>query len=257
MKVVILAGGKGTRLAEETVTRPKPMIEIGEKPILWHIMKSYSHHGFNDFVICLGYKGYLIKEYFSNYFLHNCDVTFDMTTNQMSVHQNVTEPWRVTLIDTGPDTMTGGRIRRVAEYLGGETFMLTYGDGVANVDLRALAELHKSHGKQATVTAVQPLGRFGAMAVTEEGDVSAFQEKPVGDGSWVNGGFFVLEPAVLEHLDADETVWEREPLEKIAANGELVAYRHEGFWQPMDTLRDKQYLEGLWESGQAPWKVWE
>jgi glucose-1-phosphate cytidylyltransferase len=257
MKVVILAGGKGTRLAEETVTRPKPMIEIGEKPILWHIMKTYSHHGFNDFVICLGYKGYLIKEYFSNYFLHNCDVTFDMTTNQMSVHQNVTEPWRVTLIDTGPDTMTGGRIRRVAEYLGDETFMLTYGDGVADVDLRALAELHKSHGKQATVTAVQPLGRFGAMAVTEEGDVSAFQEKPVGDGSWVNGGFFVLEPAVLEHLDADETVWEREPLEKIAANGELVAYRHEGFWQPMDTLRDKQYLEGLWESGQAPWKVWE
>jgi len=257
MKVVILAGGKGTRLAEETVTRPKPMIEIGEKPILWHIMKSYSHHGFNDFVICLGYKGYLIKEYFSNYFLHNCDVTFDMTTNQMSVHQNVTEPWRVTLIDTGPDTMTGGRIRRVSEYLGGETFMLTYGDGVADVDLRALAELHKSHGKQATVTAVQPLGRFGAMAVTEEGDVSAFQEKPVGDGSWVNGGFFVLEPAVLEHLDADENVWEREPLERIAANGELVAYRHEGFWQPMDTLRDKQYLEGLWESGQAPWKVWE
>ncbi len=257
MKVVILAGGKGTRLAEETVTRPKPMVEIGEKPILWHIMKSYSHHGFNDFVICLGYKGYLIKEYFSNYFLHNCDVTFDMSSNEMRVHQNVNEPWRVTLVDTGADTMTGGRIKRVSEYLGDETFMLTYGDGVADIDIKGLVDFHRSHGKQATVTAVQPLGRFGAMGVTPEGNVSVFQEKPVGDGSWVNGGFFVLEPAVLDYLSGDETIWEREPLEQIAARGALVAYRHQGFWQPMDTLRDKQYLEDEWESGQAPWKVWK
>jgi len=257
MKVVILAGGKGTRLAEETVARPKPMIEIGEKPILWHIMKTYSHHGFNDFVICLGYKGYLIKEYFSNYFLHNCDVTFDVSANEMCVHQNVNEPWRVTLVDTGSETMTGGRIKRVSEYLGGETFMLTYGDGVADVDIKTLYDFHRSHGKQATVTAVQPLGRFGAMGVTPEGAVSVFQEKPVGDGSWVNGGFFVLEPAVLEHISADDTIWEREPLEQLAARGELVAHRHQGFWQPMDTLRDKQHLEQLWESGEAPWKVWE
>ncbi len=257
MKVVILAGGKGTRLAEETSTRPKPMIEVGEKPVLWHIMKTYSHHGFNDFVICLGYKGYLIKEYFSNYFLHNCDVTFDMRSNEMHVHQNVNEPWRITLVDTGSETMTGGRIKRVSEYLGDETFMLTYGDGVADVDVRKLVDFHRSHGKQATVTAVQPLGRFGAMGVTPEGGVSTFQEKPVGDGSWVNGGFFVLEPAVLDYLPSDETVWEREPLEQLAAGGELVAYRHQGFWHPMDTLRDKRYLEDQWESGQAPWKVWE
>lgn len=256
MKVVILAGGKGTRLAEETGTRPKPMIEIGEKPMLWHIMKSYSYYGFNDFVICLGYKGYLIKEYFSNYFLHNCDVTFDMSSNQMQVHQSVAEPWRITLVDTGAETMTGGRLKRVAGYLDGETFLLTYGDGVADVDLRALTGFHRAHGKQATVTAVQPLGRFGALAVDEGGAVSSFQEKPVGDGSWVNGGFFVLEPAVLERLKGDETVWEREPLEELAAAGELVAHRHEGFWQPMDTLRDKRLLEELWESGEAPWKVW-
>lgn len=257
MKVVILAGGKGTRLTEETGSRPKPMVEIGDKPILWHIMKIYSHHGFNDFIVCLGYKGYLIKEYFSNYFLHNCDVTFDMSTNEMCVHQHVNEPWRVTLVDTGAETMTAGRIRRVAEYLGDSPFMLTYGDGVADVDVTRLVEFHRASGKEATVTAVQPLGRFGAMVIGEEGTVAEFQEKPVGDGSWVNGGFFVLEPSVLRRIGSDESIWEREPLEQLAAEGELAAYRHRGFWQPMDTLRDKHHLEALWESGQAPWKVWE
>ena len=257
MKAVILAGGFGTRLSEETGVKPKPMVEIGEKPILWHILKIFSAHGVNDFVICCGYRGEQIKEYFSNYHLQKADVTFDLANQDVSLHTNDCEPWRVTLVDTGADTMTGGRIKRVSEYLGGETFMLTYGDGVADIDIRGLVDFHRSHGKQATVTAVQPLGRFGAMGVTSEGNVSVFQEKPVGDGSWVNGGFFVLEPAVLDHLTADETIWEREPLEQIAARGELVAYRHQGFWQPMDTLRDKQYLEDEWESGQAPWKVWE
>ena len=255
MKVVILAGGLGTRLSEETSVRPKPMAEIGEKPILWHIMKIYSHYGFNEFVICLGYKGYMIKEYFSNYFLHNCDITFDMRTNEMSVHQNVNEPWKVTLVDTGAATMTGGRVKRVAEYLGGERFMLTYGDGVANVDIPALLAFHEAHGRQATLTAVQPLGRFGALDV--EGDtVLSFREKPLGDGDWINGGFMVLEPDVLDRIESDETVFEGHPLQSLAAEGELRAYQHAGFWQPMDTLRDKSQLEKLWLSGEAPWKVW-
>ncbi len=255
MKVVILAGGLGTRLSEETTVRPKPMAEIGEKPILWHIMKTYSHYGFNDFVICLGYKGYMIKEYFSNYFLHNCDVTFDMRSNEMCVHQNVNEPWKVTLVDTGADTMTGGRIKRVAEYIGGERFMLTYGDGVADVDVAALVELHESAGKQATLTAVQPLGRFGALNV--EGDqVVSFREKPLGDGDWINGGFMVLESSVLDRIAGDAAIFEQEPLQSLAHDGQLAAYQHTGFWQPMDTLRDKRHLEALWDSGNAPWKVW-
>ncbi|MDO8848021.1 MAG: glucose-1-phosphate cytidylyltransferase [Coriobacteriia bacterium] len=255
MKVVILAGGLGTRLSEETSVRPKPMAEIGDKPILWHIMKMYSHYGFNEFVICLGYKGYMIKEYFSNYFLHNCDVTFDMRTNELAVHQNVNEPWKVTLVDTGAETMTGGRVKRVAEYLNGERFMLTYGDGVADVDIPALLAFHEAHGKQATLTAVQPLGRFGALDV--EGDaVRSFREKPLGDGDWINGGFMVLEPGVLDRIESDETIFEGYPLQSLAAEGELRAYQHAGFWQPMDTLRDKRHLEDLWDSGSAPWKVW-
>lgn len=255
MKVVILAGGLGTRLSEETVVRPKPMVEIGGKPILWHIMKLYSHFGFNDFVICLGFKGYMIKEYFSNYFLHMSDVTFDMTTNSMEVHQKNVEPWRVTLVDTGADSMTGGRVRRVAPYLDG-TFMLTYGDGVANVNIRELVAFHRQHGKSATVTSTQPSGRFGALNMNDSGQVLAFQEKPAGDGAWVNGGFFVLESSVLDRIDGDGTVFEKEPLEGLAEDGELVAFKHGGFWQPMDTLRDKQHLEDLWVSGRAPWKLW-
>jgi glucose-1-phosphate cytidylyltransferase len=261
VKVVILAGGLGTRLSEETASRPKPMVEIGERPILWHIMKTYSHYGFNDFVVCLGYKGYVIKEYFSNYFLHMSDVTFDMRDNSMKVHQNAAEPWRVTLVDTGADTQTGGRLKRVAEYLRDDTFMLTYGDGVADLDIAKLLEFHRAHGKLATITAVQPLGRFGALQIDEDVDdgplsapaVRAFQEKPVGDGAWVNGGFFVLEPAVLDRLEGDDMPFERAPLESLAADGELRAYRHRGFWQPMDALRDLRTLEALWDSGKAPW----
>ena len=264
MKVIILAGGLGTRLSEETASRPKPMVEIGERPILWHIMKTYSHYGFSDFVVCLGYKGYVIKEYFSNYFLHMSDVTFDMTDNSVKVHQNAAEPWRVTLVDTGAETQTGGRIRRVGEYVRDDTFMLTYGDGVADVDIAKLLEFHRAHGKLATITAVQPLGRFGALQIDEDqvdGQVSApavraFQEKPVGDGAWVNGGFFVLEPAVLDRLEGDDMPFERAPLEGLAADGELRAYRHRGFWQPMDALRDVRALEALWDSGEAPWAVW-
>jgi glucose-1-phosphate cytidylyltransferase len=256
MKVVILAGGLGTRLSEETSLRPKPMVEVGDKPILWHIMKTYSHYGFNDFIICLGYKGYMIKEYFSNYFLHNCDVTFDMRTHDMQVHQNANEPWRVTLVDTGATTMTGGRLKRVTPYLGGETFMMTYGDGVADVRVDELVAFHSAHGREATVTAVQPLGRFGAMAIDDVEAVSAFQEKPEGDGAWVNGGYLVLEPAVLARLGDDQSVFEKEALEGLAHDDQLRAYRHCGFWQPMDTLRDKQHLETLWDSGTAPWKVW-
>ncbi len=264
MKVVILAGGLGTRLSEETASRPKPMVEIGERPILWHIMKTYSHYGFNDFVVCLGYKGYVIKEYFSNYFLHMSDVTFDMRDNSMKVHQNAAEPWRVTLVDTGADTQTGGRIRRVAEYVRDDTFMLTYGDGVADLDIARLLEFHRAHGKLATITAVQPLGRFGALQIDEDlvgGQLSApavraFQEKPMGDGAWVNGGFFVLEPAVLDRIEGDDTIFERTPLEGLAADGELRAYRHRGFWQPMDALRDLRVLESLWDSGEAPWAAW-
>ncbi len=256
MKVVILAGGLGTRLSEETVVRPKPMVEIGGRPILWHIMKIYSHYGFNDFVICLGFKGYMIKEYFSNYFLHMSDVTFDMRNNSMEVHQQHAEPWKVTLVDTGMDSMTGGRLKRVAPYLENETFMLTYGDGVANVDIGDLVRYHQSHGKPATVTSTQPSGRFGALNMGEDGTIHSFQEKPAGDGSWINGGFFVLEPAIIDRIAGDGTVFEKEPLEGLARDGQLMAYRHGGFWQPMDTLRDKQHLEALWNSGQAPWKVW-
>jgi len=257
MKVVILAGGLGTRLSEETGVRPKPMAEIGEKPILWHIMKIYSAYGFDEFIVCLGYKGYMIKEYFSNYFLHNCDVTFDMCSNDMTVHQNATEPWKVTLVDTGPETMTGGRLKRVAQYVGDETFLMTYGDGVADIDVGALVAFHKAHGKDATVTAVQPLGRFGAMDIDPEGDkVRSFQEKPVGDGDWINGGFFVLEPSVFDRLAGDATTFENEPLEGLSREGQLVAYKHPGFWRPMDTLRDKTMLNELWLAGEAPWRKW-
>jgi len=257
MKVVILAGGLGTRLSEETQVRPKPMAEIGEHPILWHIMKGYGEQGFSDFVICLGYKGYLIKEYFANYFLHNCDVTFDLQGRGMEVHENAVEPWRVTLVDTGAGTQTGGRLRRVAQYLGSARFMMTYGDGVADVDLHALLAFHEGHGKLATVTAVQPPGRFGALELDqEEVEVRSFVEKPRGDGAWMNGGFFVLEPAVLDYIAGDETHWEKEPLERLAADRQLAAYRHRGFWRPMDTLRDKRSLEALWHEGDAPWKTW-
>ena len=257
MKVVILAGGLGTRLSEETQVRPKPMAEIGERPILWHIMKLYSHFGFTEFVICLGYKGYLIKEYFNNYFLHNCDVTFDMSVHAMEVHQNVVEPWKVTLVDTGPQTQTGGRLKRVASYVGDETFMMTYGDGLADVDVNGLLAFHRRHGRLATVTAVQPPGRFGALRLGGDGEeVESFEEKPQGDDAWMNGGFFVLEPAVLNYVAGDETLWEREPVERLARDGELRAFKHDGFWQPMDTLRDKRALEHLWESGSAPWKLW-
>jgi glucose-1-phosphate cytidylyltransferase len=257
MKVVILAGGLGTRISEETVVRPKPMVEIGGKPILWHIMKIYSHYGFHEFIICLGFKGYMIKEYFSNYFLHMSDVTFDMCNNSMQVHQQYAEPWKVTLVDTGIDTMTGGRVKRVAPYIGGETFMLTYGDGVADVNIEELVRFHKSKGKVATVTATQPAGRFGSLRIDSKDIVNAFQEKPAGDGSWINGGFFVLEPQILGRITGDATFFEKEPLEGVARDGQLVAYRHSGFWQPMDTLRDKNHLEDLWKSGKAPWKVWE
>jgi len=256
MKIVILAGGLGTRLSEETVIRPKPMVEIGGKPILWHIMKIYSHYGFNEFVICLGFKGYMIKEYFSNYFLHMSDVTFDISKNTMEVHQQYVEPWKVTLVDTGMDTMTGGRLKRVAPYVGSDTFMLTYGDGVSNVNIAELLAFHKKHGKSATVTATQPSGRFGALRLDASLQVTSFQEKPVGDGTWINGGFFVLEPKILDRIAGDSTFFEREPLEGLAHDYELVAYQHSGFWQPMDTLRDKLHLEELWNGGKAPWKVW-
>lgn len=256
MKVVILAGGLGTRISEETHLKPKPMVEIGEKPILWHIMKIYSHYGFNDFIICLGYKGYLIKEYFSNYFLHNCDVTFDVRNQGFEVHQNAAEPWRVSLIDTGLNVMTGGRLKRIEQYVKDRVFMMTYGDGVADVDLDSLVESHRRHGKLATVTAVQPSGRFGALRINDRQEVESFNEKPAGDHAWINGGFFVLEPGIFDYLENDESIFEREALETIARNGELQAHKHSGFWQPMDTLRDKTRLEELWSSGKAPWKVW-
>jgi len=257
MKVVILAGGQGTRISEETVIRPKPMVEIGGRPILWHIMKIYSHYGYHDFIICLGFKGYMIKEYFSNYFLHMSDVTFDMEKNVMEVHHKYVEPWRVTLVDTGLDSMTGGRVKQIAPYLNNETFMLTYGDGVADINVSRLVNYHKDQGKLATVTSTQPSGRFGALVCDAASRVTSFQEKPVGDGSWINGGFFVFEPQVLERIADDATVLEKEPLEGLAKEGQLVAYRHSGFWQPMDTLRDKMHLDQLWNSGKAPWKVWK
>ena len=256
MKAVILAGGLGTRISEETVLKPKPMIEIGGRPILWHIMKIYSAQGIREFVICLGYKGYMIKEYFANYFLHMSDVTFDMQHNRMEVHQRHAEPWRVTLVDTGDSTQTGGRLRRVREYVGNETFCFTYGDGLGNVDIAKLLEFHRDAGTLATVTAVQPPGRFGALDV-DRNLITGFKEKPQGDGGWINGGFFVLAPGVFDYIDGDDAIWERAPLERLARTSQLSAYRHRGFWQPMDTLRDRTLLEELWASGRAPWKVWQ
>lgn len=255
MKAVILAGGLGTRISEETSTRPKPMIEIGGRPIIWHIMKIYSSFGINDFVICCGYKGYIIKEYFANYFLHSSDVTFDIAKNVMEVHQNSGEPWRVTLVDTGESTQTGGRLKRVAKYLGNEDFCMTYGDGVGNVDIASLIAFHRSHGALATMTATQPPGRFGAIELNGN-YVNRFLEKPHGDGGWINGGFFVLSPKVIGYVESDDTPWERAPLENLAKDGQLRAYFHEGFWQPMDTLRDRNHLESLWTEGNAPWKLW-
>ena len=255
MKLVILAGGLGTRISEETGTKPKPMIEIGGKPILWHIMKIYASQGINDFVICAGYKGYIIKEYFANYFLHMSDVTFDMEENKMIVHRKQAEPWKVTIVDTGDNSMTGGRIKRVEDYVGDETFCCTYGDGVGDVDIKTLIQLHKDSGCEATLTGVQPPGRFGALDL--DGDkVLSFQEKPDGDGAWINGGFFVLEPSVFNRIEGDSTVWEKQPLESLARDSQLTIYKHHGFWQPMDTLRDKVHLETLWEENKAPWKLW-
>ncbi|MCM1532466.1 MAG: glucose-1-phosphate cytidylyltransferase [Bacteroides sp.] len=259
MKVVLLAGGFGTRLSEETETRPKPMLEIGGKPILWHIMKIYSHYGFNEFIVCCGYKAHMIKQYFVDYFLHRADMTINLSDNTIDIHHSNAEPWKVTLVDTGLNTMTGGRIKRIKEYLSpDEPFMLTYGDGVADIDISALLNFHREQKKQATVTVVQPAGRFGAVTFDGQDGVKifSFQEKPKGDNVWINGGFFVLEPGVLDYIEDDNTVWERKPLETLAAQGELVAYRHRGFWKPMDTLREKRELETLWDSGSAPWKVW-
>lgn len=256
MKAVILAGGLGTRISEESHLRPKPMIEIGGRPILWHIMKIYSRYGISDFVICLGYKGYVIKEYFANYFLHMSDVTFDMSNNSMEVHQRYVEPWRVTLVDTGENTLTGGRLRRVRDHLGDEPFCFTYGDGVADVDIGALVTFHLAHGRDATVTAIQPPGRYGALNLDGEA-VRGFQEKPAGDGAWINGGFFVLNPSVIDGIAGDDTSWEGEPLMRLAADDRLRAYSHRGFWHAMDTLRDKNHLEELWRGGRAPWKCWE
>ena len=257
MKAVILAGGLGTRLSEETAIKPKPMVEIGGKPILWHIMKIYSNHGIDDFVVCCGYKGYVIKEYFANYFLHMSDVTFDMRFNQMNVHAGKAEPWRVTLVDTGDETMTGGRLKRVREHLGNEDFCFTYGDGVSNVNITELLKFHQQQGTLATLTAVQPPGRFGAISLgQEQTKITHFQEKPEGDGAWINGGFFVLNPQVIDYIDDDSISWEKEPLQKLAHMEELSAFEHDGFWQPMDTLRDKRYLEKLWQTDEAPWKVW-
>jgi glucose-1-phosphate cytidylyltransferase len=255
MKAVILAGGIGSRISEESHLKPKPMIEIGGKPILWHIMKIYSHHGINEFVICCGYKGYVIKEYFANYSLHMSDVTFDMPNNTMEVHHRYVEPWRVTLVDTGDSTLTGGRLKRVRSHLGQQTFCFTYGDGVADIDIKALVEFHRAHGKLATVTAIRPPGRYGSLNL-RGASVTGFQEKPAGDNAWINGGFFVLNASVIDRIEGDRTPWESEPLAKLATDGELEAYQHRGFWQAMDTLRDKNQLEDLWSKGNAPWKMW-
>jgi len=257
MKAVILAGGLGSRISEETTLKPKPMVEIGGKPVLWHIMKIYSHYGINDFVICCGYKGYVIKEYFANYFLHMSDITFDMRNNDMQVHQRHAEPWKVTLVDTGENSMTGGRLRRVRDYIQDEEdFCFTYGDGVSDVDIGKVIAFHRAAGVDATLTAAYPPGRFGALDI-QQGRVGSFKEKPKGDGGMINGGFFVLKPKVIDLIAGDDTTWEREPLEMLSTSGQLAAYQHDGFWQPMDTLRDKTYLESLWQSGQAPWKVWD
>jgi len=257
MKVVILAGGLGTRLAEETEVKPKPMVEIGGKPILWHIMKIYSHYGFDEFVICLGYKGYVIKEYFANYFMHQSDITIDLKHHNTEIHDSKAEPWRITLVDTGHHTQTGGRIKRIQRYIGKERFLLTYGDGVANVDINELVNFHHKHGRYATITAAKPPGRFGSLDLDQDDRVLKFQEKPKGDGAWINGGFFVLEPEVFDYIEGDETVWETKPLEKLANDGQLLAFKHNGFWHPMDTLRDKYYLENLWQTGKAAWKIWQ
>ncbi len=258
MKAVILAGGMGTRITEESVLKPKPMIEIAGKPIIWHIMKLYTTYGINDFIICLGYKGFVIKEYFANYYLHESDVTFDFSNrSERLVHANTAEPWKVTLVNTGANTMTGGRVKRIKDYVGDETFLLTYGDGLADINIASLIAFHKKNKKLATVTAVNPAGRFGLLDLDEKGNVSRFLEKPEGDGNWINGGFFVMEPAIFDYLEDDKTVLERKPLETLAAQGNLKAYRHKGFWYAMDTVRDKIYLEELWNTGNAPWKVWE
>jgi glucose-1-phosphate cytidylyltransferase len=257
MKVVILAGGFGTRISEESHIKPKPMIEIGGRPILWHVMKIYSYYGYNEFIICLGYKGYYIKEYFEHYFLHESDITFNFGVNcNKVIHNHSAEPWKVTLVDTGLETMTGGRVKKIRKYVGDEPFMLTYGDGVADVNIAELVAYHETKRKLVTVTAVQPLGRFGSLDLSEENEVRGFQEKPKGDGAWVNGGFFVLQPQIFDYISDDSTVLEQEPLEKVASNGELVAFKHENFWQPMDSMRDKVKLNELWSAGKAPWKVW-
>ncbi len=257
MKVVLLAGGLGTRLSEETSLRPKPMVEIGGMPILWHIMKIYSYYGFNDFVICLGYKGYIVKEYFANYFLHKSDVTIDLSDNSIKVHDSQAEPWKITLVDTGNDSMTGGRIKRIKPYIDNETFMLTYGDGVGNVNIANLAKFHKEHGKLCTVTSVQPSGRFGVLNIDEYDSVNSFFEKPKGDGSWINGGYFVCEPQIFDYIkEGDRTIWEKAPMEDIAHDGQMNAFKHEGFWRPMDTLKDKNDLNEMWDNNAAPWKIW-
>ena len=257
MKVLILAGGLGSRLSEETTLKPKPMVEIGGKPILWHIMKIYSANGFNDFIICCGYKGYMIKEYFANYFMHQADITVDLGKNSVEIHKSKAEPWKITLVDTGMNTMTGGRIKRVMDYVGNKSFMLTYGDGVSNINIKALVEFHRKAQKLATVTAVKPSGRFGAIALSEEYTVKSFTEKPAADGSWINGGFFVLEPGIFDYLkDDDATVWERSPLESLAKDNQLAAFKHTGFWRPMDTLRDRIELDNMWNTGKAEWKIW-
>lgn len=256
MKVLILAGGFGTRLSEETDIKPKPMVEIGGRPILWHIMKSYSHYGFNDFIILLGYKGYVIKEYFMNYYLHQTDATIDLQNNRVEYHHSRVEPWKVTLIDTGQETMTGGRIKRAKEYIGNESFLLTYGDGVSDIDIKDTVDFHRRHGKTISMSASQPEGRFGALNLEDGDRVSDFLEKPKGDGHWINAGFFVCEPEVLDYIEGDSTIFEQEPLKNLARDGKMYAYKHTGFWKPMDTLRDKMQLQKLWESGNAPWKVW-
>jgi len=257
MKVLLLAGGFGSRLSEETDLKPKPMVEIGEKPILWHIMKTYSKYGFNDFVILLGYKGYYIKEYFANYFLHQSDVTIDLTNNKMEIHNNSSEPWKVTLLDTGLNSMTGGRIKRAKEHIGDEPFMLTYGDGVADININELVAFHKAHGKAMTMTSSQPAGRFGALSIEDNDQVSKFMEKPKGDGSWINAGYFVCEPKVLDYItEGDSTVFEQAPLHSLALEGEIFTYKHDGFWKPMDSLKDKNDLNELWDNNEAPWKVW-
>ncbi|MCG8557598.1 MAG: glucose-1-phosphate cytidylyltransferase [Proteobacteria bacterium] len=256
MKAVILAGGLGTRMSEETVLRPKPMVEIGGRPILWHIMKLYGHHGVGDFIICLGYKGYMIKEYFANYFLHNSNVTFDLKRNAMTVHESSAEPWTVTLVDTGTHTMTGGRVKRVAPYVGNEAFLLTYGDGIGDVDVRGSIAFHQSSGRVLTLTATQPPGRFGQLNIRDDSGVSSFMEKPRGDGGWINGGFFVCEPKLFAYIDGDQTVLEEDPLRRLVADDQLAAYKHYGFWRPMDTLRDRAALEELWQADRAPWKTW-